>query len=94
MKSYEDRIKAVDKEIDQVGGETIQKRRREVKSAKDRHATMQKEISSTKVKLRSAQKSIKQLEEENVRLSKDIQDETLLKYKVPRLIIPITPMGS
>lgn len=74
MKSYEDRIKSVDKDIENVGGESIQKRRREVKAAKDRHSTLQKEISSTKVKLRSADKAIKQLEEENGRLLKDVQD--------------------
>ena len=56
IKSYEDRIKAIDKEIELVGGEAIQKRRRELKATADQHASMQKEISSTKVKLRATHK--------------------------------------
>ena len=74
IKSYEDRIKAIDKEIELVGGEAIQKRRRELKATADQHASMQKEISSTKVKLRATHKAIKQLEEENIRLAKDVSD--------------------
>lgn len=74
IKSYEDRIKAIDKEIELVGGDTIQKRRRELKATTDRYSSMQKEISSTKVKLRATHKAIKQLEEENVRLAKDVSD--------------------
>ena len=74
IKSYEDRIKAIDKEIELVGGEAIQKRRRELKATADQHTSMQKEISSTKVKLRATHKAIKQLEEENVRLAKDVSD--------------------
>ena len=67
IKSYEDRIKAIDKEIELVGGEAIQKRRRELKATADQHG-------STKVKLRATHKAIKQLEEENIRLAKDVSD--------------------
>ena len=74
MKSYEDRIKAVDREIELVGGDSIQRKRTEVRQASDRYAATQKEINSTKVRLRSAKKAIVQLGEESERVKKEITD--------------------
>ena len=74
MKSYQDRVKAVEKEIELVGGDSIQRKRAEVKKAADHYASTQKEINSTKVKVRSTRKAIVQLGEENTRLQKEIAD--------------------
>lgn len=74
MKGYQDKIKAVDHDIELVGGDAIQKKRRDLKAAIDRSSSLQKELSSTKVKIRSNQKSIQQLTEENTRLDKEIAD--------------------
>lgn len=74
MKGYQDKIKAVDRDIELVGGDAIQKKRRDLKAAIDRSSSLQKELSSTKVKIRSNQKSIQQMTEENTRLDKEIAD--------------------
>lgn len=58
MKSFEEREKALENDIERVGGQTIQKMRQAVKAAVSRHSGIQKEISATKVKLRAAKKRL------------------------------------
>lgn len=74
MKGHQDAMKGIDKEIELVGGDVIQRKRRDLKAAIERSSTLQKELSSTKVKIRSNKKSIQQLSEENKRLEKEIAD--------------------
>ena len=74
MKSFEEREKALENDIERVGGQTIQKMRQAVKAAGSRHSGIQKEISATKVKLRAAKKAIVSCDEESGIFSKGIED--------------------
>ena len=74
MKSFEEREKALENDIERVGGQTIQKMRQAVKAAVSRHSGIQKEISATKVKLRAAKKAIVSCDEESGKFSKGIED--------------------
>lgn len=74
MKSFEEREKALENDMERVGGQNIQKMRQAVKAAVSRHSGIQKEISATKVKLRAAKKAIISCDEESGKFSKGIED--------------------